>query len=194
MIHPNRQSIRLRGYDYAQQGMYFVTICTQQRLPLFGVVTDGVMQCNDAGKMVADQWYEMAYKFSHIALHEFVIMPNHIHGIIEITNISPVRARFIAPVDVVSPVETEINYPQGANNQGLTNSGLINQPPTLGQMMRAFKAKSTYLYNKTNQTQGGQLWQRNYYEHIIRNQTAYNNIANYIVNNPAQWDKDRFFQ
>jgi len=83
-IH-HRRSIRLRGYDYSQAGLYFITICTQNRLYLFGKITGGIMALNDAGKMVEQIWNEIPNDFNNTRLHEFIIMPNHMHGIIEIT-------------------------------------------------------------------------------------------------------------
>ena len=85
-IH-NRRSIRLRGYDYSRAGLYFITICTQNRLHLFGEINDGIMALNDAGKMVEQIWNKIPNNFNHTRLHEWVIMPNHIHGIIEITTV-----------------------------------------------------------------------------------------------------------
>ena len=162
-----RRSIRLRGYDYSQAGAYFVTIVTRNRECLFGEVVEDLMRLNDAGRMVAQCWHELAAHFPHLELDEFVVMPNHVHGIIT------VGAPFMAP------------YGPGAINQGA-----INRAPTgLGEIVRSFKAVATRRIR-----QAGVLafaWQRNYYEHIIRDEASLNRIREYIANNPLQWELDR---
>jgi len=167
-----RRSIRLRGYDYSQAGAYFVTIVTRNRECLFGEVVEDLMRLNDAGRMVAQCWHELAAHFPHLELDEFVVMPNHVHGIIT------VGAQFIAPDD------------HGAINPGAINPGAMNRAPTgLGEIVRSFKAVATRRIR-----QAGVLafaWQRNYYEHIIRDEASLNRIREYIANNPLQWALDR---
>jgi putative transposase len=157
----HRKSIRLKGYDYSQAGLYFITICTQHRQCLFGKVEKGEMVMNDAGEMVTQEWYSLPRRFNQIELHEFIVMPNHCHGIIEIT----------------------VGVP------------LVGTPVIVGDMVGAFKSLTTNAYIKgVNQQswQGfnGRLWQRNYYERIIRNQEAYLRISAYIQNNSLKWPED----
>ena len=170
----HRRSIRLKGYDYSQAGAYFFTICTRDRGCLFGEIVDGEMRLNSLGEIVQDCWDDLPRHYPQIELDAFVIMPNHVHGIVFITDVG---AQFIAP----SAQDT-------------------NHAPTLGEIVRAFKARSTRLIRKTddgtmkqdaiNCAPTGFGWQRNYYEHIIRDETALNNIRRYIIENPLRWADD----
>ena len=196
-IH-KRKSIRLRGYDYSQEGLYFITICCQNRECFFGEIVGATlvvaqnddenrpeMIVNDAGQMIETEWLNLKNRFSNIELHEFITMPNHFHGILEIV---PVRATLVvAQNDVVA--QTDKGQPQGF---APTNK-------TIGDMMDAFKSITTVEYIRGVKNLGwkpfdGKIWQRNYYEHIIRNEKSYNTISNYIINNPAQWQADKFYQ
>jgi putative transposase len=183
-IH-HRRSIRLKGYDYSQAGLYFITVVCQNRECLFGRIADGKMALNDAGKMVENQWLALKSRFPIINLHEYMVMPNHFHGILEIVGATLV----VAPLVV-------------AQNDGLSESG---QPQgiapttkkTIGDMMDAFKSITTVEYIRGVKNWGwppfnGKLWQRNYWEHIIRNEQSYHRISAYIINNPAQWNGDKF--
>lgn len=174
-IH-HRQSIRLHGYDYSQAGAYFITICTHQRQALFGHIADGIMVLNEAGMTAEKYWLAIPDHFPSVRLDEYVVMPNHLHGIIWI---DPVGAQFIAP-------QTHI----ASNNPGTTEMGAINRAPTVGNIIRAFKARCTHAINQHNPTPGCALWQRNYHEHIIRNETAYLAIVEYIRSNPQTWPDD----
>jgi len=165
-IH-HRRSIRLKGYDYSQAGLYFVTINVQDRKHLFGKIVNGEMIINDAGQMVETEWLALPERFQNIELHEFIVMPDHFHGILEIKG-----------------------QPQGI----VPTSG-----KTVGDMMDAFKSIVTVEYIRGVKTLGwkpfnGKLWQHNYYEHIIRDEQSYQNISDYIRNNPSKWQDDKFFQ
>ena len=121
--YPSRQSIRLKGYDYSKAGLYFVTICTHNREYLFGNIADGVMNLNDAGKMIETQWQALTKRFINISLHEYVVMPNHFHGIVEIVG-TPVGAALVAAPN--NPPETPVGAPLvGArdNNDAENNGG-----------------------------------------------------------------------
>lgn len=183
-IH-HRRSIRLKGYDYASAGLYFVTICVQNREMMFGEINNGNMILNDAGRMVERWYYETENKFSDIVCLEMVVMPNHFHCIWQNTSSAAAVA-----------------VPVGAD---LCVRPLIDDEHTLGEhvgsplarVVQWFKTMSTNEYIRGVKQLGWppfdrRLWQRNYYEHIIRNQLAYNNIANYINNNPVRWDEDKF--
>ena len=166
-IH-HRRSIRLQGYDYSQAGLFFIAIYTQKRLCLFGGIEKGIMQINDAGIMIAYQWQELKYRFENIKLHELIVMPNHFHGIIVF-----VRVPLVGTVGV--PLVGTQGQPQGI-------------APTLGDVVGAFKSLSTndYIRNvKQNNWQrfDKKLWQRNYYEHIIRDEISYYQISEYIQTN-----------
>ncbi len=169
-IH-HRRSIRLRYYDYSQAGAYFITLCTQKRECLFGAVVGDDMRLSDAGRMVQDIWDALPGHYSCVELDCFVVMPNHIHGIVVLNGVG---AQFIAP-----------------NHDGATNSGAINRAPTVGEIIRAFKARCTHRINQLRDMQGASIWQRNYYEHIIRSESSLQETREYIANNPAQWANDR---
>ena len=167
----HRRSIRLKGYDYTQTGTYFVTLCTHNRACLFGAVLDGNVQLNDAGRMAEATWTDLPARFTHVNLDALVVMPNHIHGILI------VGAQFIAPDHLPQP------------SRAYAQQGAMNRAPTLGEIVRAYKAVSTRMIRQTvNSTF---TWQRNYYEHVIRNEESLNRIRQYILDNPARWEFDR---
>jgi REP element-mobilizing transposase RayT len=168
-IH-HRHSIRLREYDYSNAGAYFVTVCTQNRECLFGKIVDGKVILNDAGRMVESIWNELDQHYKGIETDESVVMPNHFHGIIVLVGAGLALPR----------IDTMIRQNQGA----------ASSAPTLGDIVRTFKSKSTIYINRLLVRTGQRLWQRNYYEHIIRNEDELNRLREYIVNNPAQWGFD----
>jgi len=178
MNRHNRQSIRLKGYDYAQAGAYFVTICTQGRVHLFGDVVNGEMVLNDAGGAAQICWHDIPAHYPNIRLHEFIVMPNHIHGIIEIAG--GVGAENIPPVQMknMPPIQRQ-NIPS----------------PPLGNIVRGFKIGVTKWCQKNHlHPIGKSVWQRNYWEHIVRDASEYQRIATYIRNNPLKWDMDQLNQ
>lgn len=184
-IH-HRKSIRLKGYDYLQAGLYFITICVQNRECLFGEVQNGKMVLNDAGKMVENEWLKLPERFKNIKLHEYVVMPNHFHAIMEIVGATLV----VAPNDVVAP-----NTPDAANDIGATTR-VAPTGKTVGDMVGAFQSIVTVEYIRGVKTLGWpsfnrKLWQRNYWENIIRNEQSYNRISEYIKNNPKNWEEDK---
>jgi REP element-mobilizing transposase RayT len=194
---PSRHSIRLKGYDYAQAGLYFITICVQDRLFLFGEVHDGAMQLNDAGRMV-EQWYaELENKYPDKRCHEMVVMPNHFHCIIE--NISVVRATPCGcpPTDAHDVLQTDAHVPPSDAHVGAPLRGRPRTGATIPDAVDWFKTMTTNAYIRGVRDNGWprfnrKLWQRNYYENIIRTPDAYENISNYIVNNPEKWKDDMF--
>jgi len=169
----HRRSIRLKGYDYSQAGAYFITLCTQDRACLFGKVVNGEMRLNDAGRMVLAEWNRLPERFPQVVLDAFVVMPNHVHGILVITDPAPTVGATVGATLVVAPTA-----------------------PTVGNIIGAFKSRVTVEYIRGVKTSGwppfrGRLWQRNYYEHIIRNERALNAIRQYIMENPRRWHRDR---
>lgn len=175
-IH-HRRSIRLRGYDYSQAGMYFVTICTQGRLCLFGDVVDGAMKLNDAGRLAHEEWRNTEVMRENIALHEFIVMPNHVHGIIEIA----VGARCTRPLS-----------PRADDGQGRVQLGRVQRAPTIGDVVRGYKSAVTKRVSQLHERHSLAVWQRNYFEHIIRDEDSYLKIAEYIQTNPQRWQMDTY--
>jgi REP element-mobilizing transposase RayT len=182
LVRPRRRSIRLKSYDYSQAGAYFVTICTQERVCLFGEVVDDAMSLNDAGEMVASLWEGLPERFSGIEIDAFVVMPNHLHGIVVLPDER--AATRAAPTIDVSGV--------GAPLVGARSHKNI---PTLGTIIGAFKSIATVGYMRGVKSAGWptfrrRLWQRNYYEHVIRDEAALDRLRHYIDENPLRWAFD----
>lgn len=171
----HRRSIRLKEYDYSQAGLYFITICTQDRECLFGDVRNGIVELSHIGKIAHNIWYEIPQHFDHGELDEFVLMPNHLHGIIVIRR------------GLINQTPTT-NHPTATNDQ---NQWVLMQNPkqTLGKIIRFYKAKTTRLVHDRGFNYF--VWQRNYYEHIIRKEYELNKIRGYTQNNPLKWHLDR---
>jgi putative transposase len=179
----HRRSIRLKGYDYSLAGAYFVTISTQDRVCVFGDVVAGVMRLNEAGRMVSTEWDTLLARFPGVDLDAFVVMPNHIHGIIVFATWVSVGAPLVGAQDV-------------ASNKTIDDRATTRVAPTLGDVVGAFKSRVTVEYTRGVKTKGWpafrrRLWQRNFYEHIIRNEASLNHIRQYILDNPARWAFDR---
>ena len=189
-----RRSLRLKHYDYSRAGFYFITICTQGREHLFGEIVDDVMVLGVAGQLIHRLWYEMIDDFPNIALHEFVIMPNHIHGIIQIVDNKKqhVGADSIsAQICMQKNIDCTIEQRAEMDSQRAD----MESAPTVSTMIQSFKRHTTLQYikmvkNNTLPPFNKRIWQRNYYEHIIRDDVDYNRIATYIINNPLTWDDD----
>lgn len=183
-IH-HRRSIRLKGYDYAQAGMYFVTICVQDKICRFGHIENDEMVLNEYGAIAYDEWTKLADRFHNFELDVFQIMPNHMHGIIVLNTVgagfTPALARTPNIVDDVKMTEAW----SGAS-----------PAPKIGDIVGAYKSlvANAYLdiYKSKNEMMG-KLWQRNYYEHIIRTEQSYQTISEYIINNPAKWMDDKYY-
>jgi REP element-mobilizing transposase RayT len=166
--HNLRRSIRLRGHDYAQAGAYFVTICTHNHLCFLGSVADGEMHVNDVGRIVKDEWLRTGILRNHVRVlpQEFVVMPNHVHGIVWL-------------LERDASVEAPIADPAGPRRY------------SLGAILAGFKAASTRRANIQRATPGAPFWQRSYHEHIIRTDESLDDIRRYIIENPARWAFDR---
>ena len=220
----HRRSIRLKGYDYSQPGLYFITICCQDRAHLFGEIENGEMILNEYGKIANQCWLEIPNHFPNAILHEHIIMPNHIHGIVELVganqyspetmtknvsndgmknvsndgmkNVSNDGMKNVSNDGMKNVSNDGVNnvlYGIGANNV-LYGIGVNNDSPqrspskTIGSIVRGFKIGVTkWMRQNTNVYN---VWQRNYYENIIRNENAYQRISQYIINNPQNWDND----
>jgi REP element-mobilizing transposase RayT len=158
----------LKGYDYSQTGAYFVTICTRNRACLFGDIADGKMVLNGAGHAAADCWYTIPEHFPHAQLGAFMVMPNHIPGILFIVG-AAVGAKNFSPPQ------------RGQRPRGTSK--------TIGSIIRGFKIGVTRWMRRNTAVE--HVWQRNYYERVIRNEDELNHIRQYIEGNPAQWESDR---
>ena len=185
----HRRSIRLKGYDYTQPGAYFITVVTHDRECLFGEIVDGEMRLNEFGEIVRAEWFKTAVVRPYVMLYpdEFVMMPNHVHGILWIVDVgatrrvapSPVAPSPIAPPPIApSPVAPPIIHPRGP------------MAGSVGAIIGQFKSITAKRINTLRNIPGQPVWQRNYYEHIIRDERALNAIRRYILNNPANWTKD----
>lgn len=165
----HRRSIRLKGYDYSQAGAYFVTIVTWQREMLFGEIVGGEMKLNEFGQIVYEKWQWLETQYEYVELGAWVVMPNHFHGILIIHNDGRSRSR--------------------AAHEG--DSRIAPTPiKPLGGLIGAFKTVSSKHINLLRKTNGIPVWQRNYYEHIIRNEREMDNIHRYIESNPTRWNDD----
>lgn len=196
-IH-HRRSVRLQGYDYSKEGLYFITICTIDKLCLFGEIVDTKMIRNELGEIVTQCWINIPNHFPNAILHEFIIMPNHLHGIIE-----------LKPDNIENQVNVGVQ-----NFEPLRELHKIHQyqkiiPRSIGSIVRGFKIGVTKWYRdkiksviENKMPREGYLqisiyenkiWQRNYHEHIIRNEESYLKISSYIINNPINWKEDKFY-
>jgi putative transposase len=164
----HRHSIRLQGYDYSEPGAYFVTICTEGHKCLFGDIVEQEMRLNRYGQTMGGCWAWLGQQYPYIELDKSVIMPNHMHGIIIVLDDSDCR---------------------GGSQTAPTMDHHKYKP--LGRLIGAFKTVSTKQINQIWNTPGLPLWQRNYYEHIVRNEEDLAEIRRYIINNPLKWDLDR---
>jgi REP element-mobilizing transposase RayT len=175
----HRRSIRLRGYDYTQAGVYFCTIVTRSRECLFGDVVDSEMRVNALGQMVAECWDALPAHFANVELDAFVITPNHVHGIIVIAGdgdtvhvgAQDVRATHASPL-------RDPERPRGPKRK------------SVGAIIGSFKSAATKRINEMRATAGAPVWHRNYHEHIIRNEKSLHAIRDYIAGNPANWVSD----
>ena len=210
-IH-HRRSVRLKGYDYAQAGAYFITICTHERACLFGKITDGKMILNDAGKIANDEWLKTPELRKNVELDAFIVMPNHIHVIILINRRGVLNTPLNDPNSPNDPNSDLSNMPIADNdtgtgvlntpndlNTGVFNTGVYNTPlrspsQTIGAIVRGYKSSVTKQINILRDCTECIVWQRNYHEHIIRNEQSYQNISNYIINNPSKWNDDKFYK
>jgi REP element-mobilizing transposase RayT len=183
-IH-HRRSIRLQNYDYSQNGAYFVTLCSWQRECLFGEIIEGAMHLNDFGRVVESQWRGLPAHFSGINLDEFVIMPNHFHGIAHI--IKPVGAK----QDPSALPAFDLRCQQGKAGETLALPLQGTESGSLAAVIQNFKSLSTRKINKIRNNSGCLTWQKNYYERVIRDEGELAATREYIINNPLQWQLDK---
>ena len=166
------ESTRLPDYDYSTNGYYFVTICTHQKICYFGDVVNTKMQLSQVGKIAQKHWQDIPKHFDGVEIDEYVVMPNHVHGIIVIDK--PCR-------DVPWNVSTN-------NDVNRTMSKLSPKSGSLSVIIRSYKSSVTRWCRQNGDEEF--RWQSRFYEHVIRNQRSLNNIRRYIINNPAKWSED----
>jgi putative transposase len=210
----HRRSIRLKGHDYSQAGMYFVTLCAKGRQAVLGEVIENEVVLSEIGKVVVECWLEIPSHFPNVELDQFVVMPNHVHGIVII------KESLVGTRHAVSPLgESQANHSgKGFIYETQSREGLMNQTPTrretdhqssttkdsssgwplmkgpgvtLGKVIRAFKAKCSKLIHDAGHPNFS--WQRNFYEHIIRDERDLDRIRRYILDNPINWEHDDNF-
>jgi len=186
----NRKSIRLKEYDYSQSGLYFITICTRKKENILGEIKNGKMLLNECGQIAYDEWFELPKRFYIGKSDVFVVMPNHIHGIIQIVGgRAPAR-------DAPTTTNGEMGVQDDNAIIGETGTRNDNAGVTTGNIVGAYKSlvanRCLHIYKSKNIIMG-KLWQRNYYEHIIRNEKDYKQISEYILNNPINWQEDKYF-
>lgn len=179
-----RQSIRWRGYDYRAGGYYFVTICTINREPLFCAIDDGDMLLNELGRVVEAEWFHSVKIRQELKLDAFIIMPNHLHGIVALSR-PEVGAHGMRPPDHDGTYRGEQQLPDT-----LTAPVLQRPGRSLGAFVGGFKSAATRRVNEIRALAGTPVWQRNYYEHVIRDDDALARVRYYIVTNPENWHRD----
>jgi putative transposase len=203
----SRRSIRLSGYDYSQAGAYFVTICTKDRECLFGDIVNRKMVLNNAGRMAETVWNELPKFYPCVSTDGFQIMPNHIHGIIVIVRSDAVPSAGAGPCACPADAPSRGNVQSWGDGQpqekgqprGVAPTAVkseVERALSLPDIVHRFKTMTTRRYVDGVKERGwprfpGKLWQRNYYEHIIRDENDMARIREYINNNPGQWDTDR---
>jgi len=195
----HRRSIRLKGYDYSRKGMYFITICTYGRDHIFGKIENGKMILNPMGQIARDEWIKTTEIRTNITLGEYVVMPNHVHGIVVINGLPGIVGAYgnMGNVVVGAYCNTPLPHSDNVNQNGvpLGNGAYCNTPlhspsKTVGAIVRGYKSAVTKQINILRNCPKCPVWQRNYYEHIIRDEMSFLRISDYIRNNPANWKDD----
>jgi len=184
-IH-HRHSIRLKGYDYSHAGLYFITICVKDRECFFGEIIDDKIILNNAGKIADECWLQIPEHFPNVVLHEHIIMPNHVHGIIELKRINTITNQIANNVGT-SHVMSLHNHDHNHNPNQFSKP----IPGSIPVIIQQYKSSVTRFVNKINNSHF--KWQSRFYEHIIRNDQSYELISDYIINNPKNWKDDDLF-
>lgn len=183
---PNRKSIRLKGWDYRNPGLYFITICTKDRQHHFGEIKDDIMGLSVPGSIAWHYWRQIPDHQSNIILDEFVVMPNHLHGILGIASSDAINRVPTAQKQVGSPIYRDPKKDTG----GITRQdNPMLYKNHLGRIIRWYKGRCTFEIRKRDYSDFA--WQSRFYDHIIRNEKSLNRIREYIFNNPLRWQQDR---
>jgi len=191
----HRKSLRLQEYDYTAPGGYFITIVTSDRKQLFGNIENSGMHLNEMGEIAKEEWFrtEKLRRIVELFDEEFVVMPDHVHGIIWIHDSNVGTERRSALLEKSTRVEQRSTPTKKMDSQwALTNKPPI--PSSLGVIVRAYKSSVAYRINQVRNTPGKPVWQRNYYEHVIRDDDDMEAIHTYIDGNPACWEPNDHFQ
>ena len=193
-----RQSLRLKGYDYTQPGAYFVTICVRDRECALGEVVGGEMVLSDAGYIVRACWGDLPNHYPHVQLDAFVIMPNHMHGVIVLLDDvvvvgaglrpAPTRPAPAGPASTTRPAPTIGPAP---TTRPAPTTTVAPKRHGLSEIVRAFKSFSARRINALHDTAGTPFWQRGFYERIVRSDRALDAIRQYTIDNPAHWAAGR---
>lgn len=171
----SRRSLRLKGYDYRRQGVYFVTVCANRNANLFGRIDNGVMIPNAISDIITDEWWRTAELRPNVTLDAFVLMPNHLHGIIVILDQGSQATRQAASVEVAKPASRYL------------------QAQSLGAILGRFKGKVSRRVHELPACRDLLVWQRNFYDHIVRNEKSLQAIREYIISNPGRWTEDSYY-
>ncbi len=193
-LPPRRRSpLRLRGFDYAQPGAYFVTVCTHGRETVFGVVVDGEMRLSAEGQIVVECWKAVSLHFACVALDVFVVMPNHVHGLLWLAA-SPNDERFPVPVGATHRSCREARRHTGARRHASPLRRVGRHPgpaeSSLGAIVGSFKSAATRGINDLPGRRGAPVWQRGFHEHVIRDEEDLDRVRRYIEANPIRWAAD----
>ena len=187
-------SSRLQTWDYGTNGAYFITICTQNREHFFGVVQNGTVQLSEIGKIAEQLWLEIPNQFPFIELGNFVVMPNHVHGILIINKIvlQSVETRLIASnnIEPTDNKETRLIASLPNKNGGFSGDKNPMLNDNISKIIRWYKGRCSFECRKINSDFG---WQSRFHDHIIRNSKSFDIIQNYIFENPMNWEKDKFY-
>lgn len=202
VMRRNRKNIRLKGYDYSSKGLYFITICTKDRVHYFGKIEHQKFEYSPIGAIAYTYWNEIPNHFRNSRLGEFKIMPNHIHGIIEIVRtghgLSP-QSSFESGVRTghgvapQSPSESGVRTGHGLSQQDSPNKNEFGKtiPGSISAIIGQFKSSVTRWCNNND---FNFAWQSRFHDHIIRNESEYYRIEQYIINNVANWRDDKFLK
>ncbi len=180
----NIESVRLRGWDYSATGWYFVTVCTKRHIPFFGKVIEGRVELSKFGKMVSQMWIEIPNHHLGVSLDEFVIMPNHIHGVI-----------ILAPEKQGDSKSKSVETLHATSLQSCKDEKMAKISPRRGSLaviIRSYKSAVTRWAHQNGMDHFA--WQSRYFDHIIRNEDALKKIRQYIQENPLKWALDRYYQ
>ena len=189
---PNRKRNRMRWYDYSEDGWYFITICTKNRIEWLGKIKNDGMVLNDNGKIAKMCWLDIPNHYPNMYFDEWIIMPNHIHGIIVIENDIVPAIPIPTPVGTgFKPVPTNVKPVPTETEPVPTNTKTNPKSHGLSEIIRGFKTFSSRKINKLPDHDHKFQWQRSFYDHIIRNEKSLHNIREYIINNPIKWALDR---
>ncbi len=191
------ESTRLPNYDYSSDGAYFITICTKNKQHFFGKIINGKLSNIKQTQIVEKCWFDLPNHYPNCVLDKFIVMPNHVHGVIFIDNgIKGVKCDDVNNMYGVNGTPVEIGFkPVSTNINQRIKHNQINKQHTkyysLSEIIRGFKTFTARRINELQNTPGIPLWQPRFYDHIIRNEFALNNIRRYIINNPIKWQRDR---